>query len=443
MIETAAGPNRRARLAWFSPFPPDTSGVAIYSRDIVDALRRRGYQIDAYPEAAAHDFPWRHRLRPYDLVVHQFGNSSHHDFQWPYAFRYPGLTVLHDTRLHHARAALLLRERRAADYRAEFAWNHPDVSVDAAEVAVAGLDSALYYEWPMTRALVERARVAAVHGEGTRRELVETARLREPDALVAIRLGHGHPIALERAAAARRAIRARYAVPDDAVLFAVLGGLTPEKRISTVLAAFRATLPHAPAARLMFAGAPAAHLDLPLDEELAGKVIVTGYLEDDEVFTDHLAAADVTVNLRWPTARETSGPWVRALAAGKPTVVMDLVHTARLPSLDPRTWTARATGSTAAPVCIAIDILDEDHSLRLAMRRLAVDAALRERLGGAGREHWGREHSVDGMADDYERLIARAAATPDPAAALPPHLHGDGAERLRGLLAPFGLEEPW
>lgn len=432
-----------ARIAWFSPFPPVTSGVAVYSRDIVAALRRRGHVIDEYPESAAHDFPWRHALHRYGLVVHQFGNSSHHDYQWPYAFRYPGLTVFHDTRLHHARAALLLRERRASDYRAEFSWNHPDVAADAAEMAVAGLDSALYYEWPMTRGLIERSRLVAVHGDGARRELIDVLSRPDPERIVAIRLGHGQLVTPQQAASARRAIRGRYAIPDDAVLFAVFGGLTPEKRVSNVLAAFRATLPYAPNARLMLAGAPAANLGLSATEAPPdGAVILTGYLEADDVFTAHLAAADVTLNLRWPTARETSGPWLRALAAGKPTVVVDLVHTARLPSLDPRTWTVRGADA-APPVCVAIDILDEDHSLRLAMRRLAVDAALRAQIGSAGRGYWVREHSIEGMADDYERLIARAAVTPDPPPRGPAHLRADGADRLRGLLAPFALEEPW
>ena len=139
------------RLGWFSPFPPVRTGVAACSAELVAALGRRGHEIDRYPEAAAHDFVWRRRLAPYDLVVYQFGNSSHHDYEWAYALTYPGLVVLHDTRLHHARAAFLLRERRAADYRAEFQWNHPGVPPDVAELAVAGFDSRLYYDWPSRR----------------------------------------------------------------------------------------------------------------------------------------------------------------------------------------------------------------------------------------------------------------------------------------------------
>ena len=129
------------RIAWFSPFPPVRTGIAGRSAELVASLEARGYSVDRYPEAAAHDFPWRHRQHPYDLVIYQFGNSSHHDYEWPYALRYPGLVVLHDTRLHHARAALLLREKRVADYRAEFAWSEPDVSPDAATVA-AGASTA-------------------------------------------------------------------------------------------------------------------------------------------------------------------------------------------------------------------------------------------------------------------------------------------------------------
>src|SRR5207245_704895 len=67
---------------------------------------------------------------------------------------------------------------------------------------------------------------------------------------------------------------------------------------------------------------------------------------------------------------------------------------------------------SSVAICVAIDILDEDHSLRLAMRRLAGDADLRAQLGRAGREWWAREHSVDAMADDYERVMRDAATRP-------------------------------
>ena len=122
--------------------------------------------------------------------------------------------------------------------------------------------------------------------------------------------------------------------------------------------------------------------------------------------------------------RAISGPWVRALAAGKATIIIDLAHTADVPALDPRNWLVTHSSVDLnvmpEPVTIAIDILDEDHSLRLAMRRLATDAELRDRLGHAAADYWQQAHSTDGMIADYNRAIARALTLPAPAVDLPP-----------------------
>jgi glycosyltransferase involved in cell wall biosynthesis len=310
----------------------------------------------------------------------------------------------------------------------------------------------------MVRSLVESSRLVAVHGEGTRTELLEDLEARgarretrkddEEVRVAAIRLGHGRIVWPGEETEARKRVRARYGMAEDAVLFGVFGGLTPEKRVPQILAAFRAILPYAPGARLLFGGAPAAHYDIVADvaaHGLADRVTVTGYLGDEEELTGHIAACDVTLNLRWPTARETSGPWLHALAAGRATIVTDLVHLADTPSLDPRTWTANGDARCArraSPVCVAIDILDEDHSLRLAMRRLAADADLRAALGAAAREWWTREHSLEAMVADYERVMRDAASRPDPVVELPAHMRNAGDRRLRALLEPFGVPSP-
>ena len=441
------------RLAWFSPFPPVKTGVAAVSAPLVATLRSRGHVVDPYPEHAAHDFVWRRRQDPYDLAVYQFGNSSHHDYEWAYALNYPGLVVLHDTHLHHARAAFLLRERRPEDYRAEFAWNHPGASRDLAELGVAGFDSALYYDWPMMRALVVSARLVAVHGNAARTELLEqlasgrpSAADRPPDNVRAIRLSLGTQLGRDRIGQARRSIRSRYGIGEDAIVFGCFGGLTPEKRLPQILSAFKAVVPYAPSSRLLFGGAPAAHYDLRADiaaQGLEDRATITGYLERDEDLADHIAACDATLNLRWPTARETSGPWLQALAAGRPTVITDLVHLSDVPSLDPRSWTVNGSGTTRdTAVCIAIDLMDEDHSLRLAMRRLAADAGLRDSLGRRAQAWWTRHHSPEGMADDYESVLGQAAQRSDPHVELPTHMRNRGDRTLQSLLAPFGVRNP-
>ena len=136
------------RLAWFSPWPPDRSGVAGRSADAVRQLAARGHAIDVFvderrievprhtaaepPRTAevrvlgAHEFVWRLGRYGYDLPVYQVGNSRLHEYIWPYLLRWPGLAVLHDARVHHARARALLKRGDIFAYRAEFdaAWRH-------------------------------------------------------------------------------------------------------------------------------------------------------------------------------------------------------------------------------------------------------------------------------------------------------------------------------
>ena len=437
------------RVAWFSPMPPARTGVAVYSAEVVAALSR-DHTIDVYPQERAHDFLWTHLKQPYDLIVYQLGNSTLHEYIWPYLYRYPGLVVLHDARLHHARAAALLSREKRDEYRREFAASHPDTTPGAAELAIAGFDNHLYYSWGMTALVVESSRATGVHSP----VVAEQLRERHPSALIGhIHLSHGEVVTPEREREARSRVRSRLGIRDETVVFGLFGGLTPEKRVPQALAALASTLPYRSDVRLLLAGSAAAHYDVEADIKkhgVAGAVDLVGYVNSDDEFTDHLLACDVSLNLRWPTAQEISGPWLRALAAGRPTITIDLVHMAHVPSLDPRTWTVSALptkdGSAPVPVMVAIDILDEDHSLRLAMRRLAEDADLRARLGAAARAHWLKEHSKDLMVGDYRRLMERAMRAkprPDVIAEQPAHLRDVADGKLEKLLEPFGVPAPW
>src|SRR5262249_39546989 len=114
------------------------------------------------------------------------------------------------------------------------------------------------------------------------------------------------------------AARAELGLPADAFIAASLGEATPHKRIIEVLegcAAFSRTDPDAVS---VVGGNVAGSIDLPGTAErlgITGKVLVTGYVDGD-VFQRYLDAADVCVNLRFPTAGETSATALRAMATG-------------------------------------------------------------------------------------------------------------------------------
>jgi len=454
-----------ARLAWFTPLPPVRSGIAAYSAELLPRLAG-SYAIDVFVERPAgagggsgvfdaHDFLWRHARRPYDLTVYQIGNETCHDYMWPYLVRHPGLVVLHDGTLHHARARNLLARRRLDDYRAELGFCHPTVSAGVAEIGALGLLGRLQYLWPMLRVPVTAARLVAVHSPWLAHDLseefpdarVETIRMGVADPLVATA---GAPRGINPAAA----VRARYRIPPEAVVFAAFGRVTPEKRIRSGIRALAAVAARGARVHLLLVGEPEARYDVMGEAERSGAsglVTVTGYVSDDDL-PGHLLAADVCLCLRWPAARETSASWLRCLAAGKPTVVTDLAHTVDVAALDPLTWTERPRGIPAVgghapsgdPVCVSTDLLDEEHALSLAVERLARDPALRARLGRAARACFDEGHTLAHMTDDYARVIEAALGERDEAsrerarASLPPHLVDDATEGARALLREAG-----
>ena len=447
------------RVAWFTPLPPVRSGIARYSVELLSHLGHE-YEIDVFVDTAerhapsgvagvfsAHDFVWKQAADPYALIVYQLGNAPCHDYMWPYLVRFPGLVTLHDGQLHHSRARRLLEEKRPEHYRAEFRYNHPDADPCVTELCVAGLLGTLIQLWPMRRVVLTSSRAVLVHNTRLAEELQEE----DADVVVDV-VEHGVP---EQPAPAhtREQVRTGLGLPPDAVLFAAFGKVTPEKRITQALRAL-ATLTRGTPWHLMLCGEPVDHYDPRADAQqlgIADRVTVTGYIDEDEM-PGFIAAADVCFCLRWPSSRETSGSWLRCLAAGKPTIVTDLVHLTDVRSLDPRDWTVAgypagrdAFGRVACGACISIDILDEDHSLGLAVRRIATDRNLRETLGRTARQLWTRRFTLDRAASGYERAMERACNTrpdrPRPPG-WPSHLLCDGTERASALLAELGLDNP-
>ena len=340
------------KLAWFSPWPPQPSGIAGRSAELVAALAARGHGIDVFVDArgerapddgpasghvrlqSPHDFVWRAARRQYDRVVYQMGNSRLHEYIWPYLFQYPGIVILHDARLHHARGrSLLLRDRDDA-YRAEFTWNHPDIAPDLAELGVRGFDGPYYYECPMVWSVVESAVLTLCHSRGA------TAALRDayPErAIEYLPLGEG-------SMASGAAFRSAHGLEPSHVVFGVHGALTREKRVLPILRAFAALQTRQEHCRLLLAGRPDPSLELDRHiDELGCRGVVHLVSElDDAAFDAAIAATDVCLNLRWPTSLETSGPWVRSLALSRATMIFDLAHQGHVPVLDPRTWRRHA-----------------------------------------------------------------------------------------------------
>lgn len=456
------------RIAWFSPLPPDRSGIAAYCAELLPQLASR-HDIEAFVDdgdratgtarvepiagirvRGAHDFPWRQATAAFDACVYQLGNERCHDYIWPYMVRYPGLVVIHDGQLHHARAASLIAQGRQDEYRAEFSYCHPRAPRALHEVVISGLGDAvpsLYFEHPMIRIPVEAARVVAVHNAVLAEGLSEQFAGAD---VVSIRQGVRD--LTDGETARPEALRAELGIPEQAVVLVAFGRATPEKRLPAVVKALGQIKVSGlvPEPWLVCVGATAGYYDVGRDAAACGvadRVIVTGYVPAGELGR-YLALADACCCLRWPTGRETSASWLRCLAAGKPTIISDLAHLTEVPAMDPRSMSALPVTSPAAedhdPIALVVELTDEVQMVRLAIRRLAESRQLRERLGGAARAYWRRHATIEIMAQDYEALLERTRRSqPNPHPLWPAHLVVDGTERARAIASHVGVELDW
>ena len=187
------------------------------------------------------------------------------------------------------------------------------------------------------------------------------------------------PVDLGESASApdKAAARAALGIPAEALVLATFGRLTPTKRIEAILHAFAPLSRALPQARLYLVGEPdpesGVRRDLALIEalSLAGRVMVTGYVERD-TFLAYLAATDIGLNLRYPHAGETSATLTLMLNAGLPVITSATGPFAHLP--DTCCWKVDPDAS-------------EVPLLAAYLQRLATDAPLRAALGAAARAY--------------------------------------------------------
>lgn len=291
--------------AYYSPLPPTRTGVAHYSSILLPALQRAlNLQVHAEP----------HGGRSTEHAFYQLGNNPHHEWIYAEAMRSPGVIVLHDLVLHHLIVEMTLARGDADGYVAALEASHGAAGAAWARGRANGLHSEMgNFLLPASVDVANRSRAVIVHNDYARRRLLSFG-VTAPIHVVP------HPYVRET----RQFDRMGFS-PEQRVI-GFFGFLTSAKRAEVVLEAFRIARSRDPRLVLLIVGEPAPNIEVPTGEG----IITTGYVADED-FPAYYAAADRLVNLRYPSAGETSGTLIRALDAGKPVAVSDYAQFAELP----------------------------------------------------------------------------------------------------------------
>jgi glycosyltransferase involved in cell wall biosynthesis len=368
------------KVAYFSPMPPERTGIADYSALLVPELAKR---VDLHVQKRGRRRP----PRAADVCVYQVGNNVDAHGWIVEALRLrPGVVVLHEFVLHHLVVGLTLARRDVATYleamEREAGLVGRLLALGVVDRSVPPLWESRPEDFPLAGLVLDEATALIVHSRYVERRAREA--------------GYEGPVSVVPHPA--------WPVPGveaaelgEGPLIGCLGHINPEKRIPQLLEAFAFVRETVPRARLLLAGPVAPRFDLDARLERLGlpegALIREGYV-DGRRFDSLMAACDVCVNLRAPTMGETSGSAIRALSLGRPLVVSDVGWFSELPD---------SVAAKVAPDEREVDVLAG------VLAELCTNDGAREQMGLAARELATGEHAVGRVAELYAAAIEEAA----------------------------------
>jgi glycosyltransferase involved in cell wall biosynthesis len=360
-------------VGFYSPLPPARSGIADYGAALLAELKKLG-RVELAPAAC-------------DVALYQLGNNGLHSEIYSRALDVPGVVVLHDAVLHH----FLLGRLGEAAYIDEFVYNYGEWTRGLAGELWRGRASSgsdrRYFEYPMLKRILERARAVVVHNP----EAARVVREHQPDARV-VEIPHlfAEPGDLPGGAEALR-WRQRWGVAPATFLFGVFGYLRETKRLMTVLEAFADVHQANPRTSLLVAGE---FVSTDLERAVAPLLTAHGvlrrpYLEDRE-FWLAAKAVDACINLRYPAAGESSGIAIRMMGIGKAVLMTESLECSRFPE----------------DACARIPSgLAERDSLRDHMTMFAGMPEVPAAIGARAGEYIRNVHGAARVAGEYWKLL--------------------------------------
>ena len=368
------------KVAYFSPLPPEETGIADYSALLLPALRER-VDVEVVRRGA------RKPPRGTDVALYHVGNNPDaHAWIVEALRRRPGVVVLHDFVLHHLVAGMTLARGKRDVYldllEREKGLPGRLLGYAVMEKRIPSLWETRSEDFPLASYVLDHATALVVHSQHVR-DRARAAGFARPISVVP------HPAWPRPALEPERV--------SEGVVVGCFGVVNASKRIPELLRATAAVRRDHPEVTLLLVGpsSPGFDLDRRLQRlGLDGEGLVREGWVDERRLWALMAGSDVLVNLRHPTMGETSGSVVRGLSLGKPVVVSDVG------------WFAELPGEVALKVPPG-EL--EVETLTAALELLASRPELRESMGVAAADLARREHDVSHVADLYAAALERAA----------------------------------
>ena len=321
----------KPKLAYLSPLPPLTTGIATYSAELLPALARY-YEIEVVVDQTEVSDPWIQAHFPirdwrwfnenagnYERILYHMGNSPAHRYIFDLLERHPGTVVLHDFFLGHGLDYFEWIDKNATVWTNALYASHGYQAL----IERASNPNSIVGKYPGCWQVLSRAEGVIVHSEHSRQLVQEW--FPNANALQWARIPHLR--APRNKTPDQGALRQALKLDPNDFVVCSFGHIGENKMSDIILQAWlKSPLANNHHCKLVFVGQLADNAwgkDLNKAIESSGaasRIRITGYVNDAQ-FADYLAAADVGVQLRQHSRGETSGTVIDCMNYGLALIV--------------------------------------------------------------------------------------------------------------------------
>ncbi len=322
----------KPKLAYISPLPPERTGIADYSAELLRALAKH-YEITAIVEQDEVSDFWiqlyceirtprwlRENREMFDRVIYHFGNSPFHSHMFSLLEDIPGVVVLHDFFLSAVYAFCELNGIFPHFWTKELYHSHGYLAVK--ERFYTPLLQDVIYKYPVNLNVIQHSLAVLTHSLYSKQ--LATQWYEESPGLAF------HEIPFPKTLPPKKDkvfSRKKLNIPQDAFLVCAFGMLDSTKRNHSLLNAWKqSVLKDDPRCFLVFVGENHGGdygkqlLDSISTKTSDSNVRISGWVSMED-YQHFLASADLAVQLRTLSRGETSAAVHDCLAYGIPTIV--------------------------------------------------------------------------------------------------------------------------
>jgi hypothetical protein len=362
-------------IDWYSPAKESESDIAWYSKKLLPFLNAK-IDVRCFSDGvdcSNHDdckFDSEHdSCSPNVLSIYNIGNNSVHVDILRKAMQSPGIVILHDLNLidlarsyeRYTQGEFLLSDALHQQYGRETANYEKDFSPDSLEY------EHFLNSYPLFLSFIASSLGVIVHSDLAYKLVSEV---------------YGGPVLKLGMPAHSSAVNGERASKHSNNLFNVMfcGHCGPNRRLHQFIEAW-AGVSQPSRFRLKLygnVGNVKGIFKFAAENGLSNYIDIAGFVSEDELDAA-MSAADIAINMRFPTMGEASGSQLRYMGLALPTMVSDIGWYSDLPD----------------KAVIKIPIEDELAAIKAGLEKLLADPNLLCAMSNNCHQYLEKEHSID------------------------------------------------